>query len=375
MGDANRVIDSTERAAVLLTPTVTIAPEPNIVSGNVMSDVACLLLMQFGSHVFSTGGRSVTVTLPSTSGGVKLLGDVVVRAGDTLRLESALQASLLSVGRSQIRVESKGTLELVRVHVIDSVETSAVFSEGSLHLVNCTFERCVASMNVINRVAEGMVILDTDSGSSRGLAVVPATLGAWGGAVLAVWSTASVISSGTIFQNNGVRDGYAVNAGGAIATFGAAVTLEAGTTFTGNYAQRAIFMTRGGAISAVYSQLNISNAAFLRNWAQQDDGQHGDEPQEKPVDSESGKVALNVTGRRRDTPTVDPQWSPECYPPGSAFSSNLPQCNCLGLQQHGASATLLSPSARMCRDCVQPPAFKLVRSDVWKPTDHQNCRR
>ena len=52
----------------------------------------------------------------------------------------------------------------------------------------------------------------------------------------------------------------------------------------------------------------------------------------------------NVSSRRRDTPSVDPQWSPECYASRSAFSSSLPQCNCLGTQQDGESA--IQPSHR-----------------------------
>ena len=58
----------------------------------------------------------------------------------------------------------------------------------------------------------------------------------------------------------------------------------------------------------------------------------------------AGLQPSNVSSRRRDTPSVDAQWSPECYASRSAFSSSLPQCNCLGMQQDGESA--MQPSHR-----------------------------
>ena len=230
-----------------------LAPEPN--------NVACTLLMQFGAHTVGTGGRSVTVRVPSVLDGIKLLGDVVVRAGDTLVLEAELQSALLIVGRRQLRVERGGKLDLVRINLVDSVESSAVYSDGALHLLNCTFERCVVSTNFVTRVAEGLVPSNTPLG------LAPAILGSWGGAILAFWTSASVIASGTSFVTNAARGGHIVNAGGAIGAFGASVTLEAGTTFRNNYVEGGTFIARGGAISLAYARLEVSNAVFSHNWA------------------------------------------------------------------------------------------------------------
>jgi hypothetical protein len=237
--------------------------------------VACALLMRFGAHAVGTGGASVTVRLPSTPDGLTLLGDVVVRAGDTLVLEAEPQSesALLCVGRRQLRVERGGRLDLVRVHVVDSIDSSAVFSEGQLHLLNCTFERCVANTNIISRVAEGLVAA-VESGAAAaatvGTALASAIVGAWGGAVLAFWTAASVISRGSTFVNNAARGGRVVNAGGAICAFGASVVLEANTTFETNYAEGGSFIARGGAISAVYGRLEVAGGVFSRNWVRPD---------------------------------------------------------------------------------------------------------
>jgi hypothetical protein len=250
------------------------------------------LLLQFGAHSIGTGGRSVTVRLPPATLEVALLGDVVVRAGDSLVLEAELQSASLSVGRRQIRVERGGRLDLVRINIVDSVESSAVFSEGVLHLLNCTFERCVANSNVVNRAAEGVVTSVTDSGIA-GTTVVPAVLGAWGGAVLAFWTAASVVSSGATFASNAVRGARVLNAGGAMCAFGASVTLDAGTTFKNNHAGGGTLIgSRGGAVSLIYAQLDASNVVFLRNWAQHDERRPADEALQKPPDSEDGKSGL-----------------------------------------------------------------------------------
>jgi hypothetical protein len=263
------------------------------------------LLLQFGSHVSGTGGRSITVRLPSATLEVTfLLGDVIVRAGDKLTLESEaeLQSASLSVGRRQIRVERGGRLDLVRINIVDSVESSAVFSEGVLHLLNCTFERCVANSNVVNRAAEGVVKSPTDSGIV-GTTLVPAVLNAWGGAVLAFWTAASVVSSGTTFASNAVRGARVLNAGGAMCAFGASVTLDAGTTFKNNHAEGGTLIgSRGGAVSLIYAQLDASNVVFLRNWAQQDESRPADEALQKPPDSEDGKSSTGLTSASDSLP-------------------------------------------------------------------------
>ena len=270
------------------------AERQNIVWGDLSaSDVACTLLLQFGSHIVRTERRSITVRLPSAN--TSLLGDVIVRAGDTLVLEAEVESALLSVGRRQIRVESGGSLDLVRINIVDSVESSAVFSEGTLRLLNCTFERCVANTNVVSRIAEGLV---TSATLAPGLgptatAAIPAFLGAWGGAVLAFWTAASVVSSGSTFANNAVRGASVINAGGAICAFGASVTLEAGTTFQSNRAQGGA-RSRGGALSLIYAQLDVSNTSFLRNRVERDSSWPS-ETDQKPVDSGSGKASTQGT--------------------------------------------------------------------------------
>jgi hypothetical protein len=265
-------------------------------------DVACTLLLQFGAHSIGTGGRSVTVRLPPATLEVALLGDVVVRAGDSLVLEAELQSASLSVGRRQIRVERGGRLDLVRINIVDSVESSAVFSEGVLHLLNCTFERCVANSNVVNRAAEGVVKSPTDSGIV-GTTLVPAVLNAWGGAVLAFWTAASVVSSGTTFASNAVRGARVLNAGGAMCAFGASVTLDAGTTFKNNHAGGGTLIgSRGGAVSLIYAQLDASNVVFLRNWAQHDERRPANEALQKPPDSEDGKSSTGLTSASTSNP-------------------------------------------------------------------------
>jgi hypothetical protein len=118
-------------------------------------------------------------------------------------------------------------------------------------------------------------------------------LAAWGGAVLAFWTAASVVSSGTTFASNAVRGARVLNAGGAMCAFGASVTLKAGTTFQNNRAQGG-FQSRGGAVSLIYAQLDVLNTSFLRNRVERDSNWQS-ELQQKPVDSGSGNASTQGT--------------------------------------------------------------------------------
>jgi hypothetical protein len=53
------------------------------------------------------------------------------------------EATLL-LGRWQIQVHREGELDLERVKLVNATGASALFSEGALSIVNCTFSRCQA---------------------------------------------------------------------------------------------------------------------------------------------------------------------------------------------------------------------------------------
>ena len=293
------------------------------------AEVECRLLRQFGAHAADASGRTRTVRLPCAPEAVRLVGDVLVRSGQVLRLEGCeaeLQSSIV-VGLRRLRVDQGGRLELIRVALVDSVG-SAVFSEGDLVILNSTFERCATSSNAVSRVSEGLYAHPSVSGGSaqEGNASVPAMLMAWGGAIFITGVTASVTSSGSGFVGNSAR-GHIVSAGGAIMAYGGTVVLEAGSTFRENKVEGGLLIARGGAVSAIFAVFAVSNTSFIGNVAQQSMQQApGDMLRSLQADGTT-TMAPQVEATADVSGGVD--WSFDCYAAGSAYS-NRTRCNCVG---------------------------------------------
>ena len=241
--------------------------------------IACALVRSFGTHTVrdldatrsaatseSVPGTNITVRLAHTTGAVRLLGDLVVRQGESLRLEADDAASLATVvvGAQQLRVEAGGTLELVRVKLTRSTGSVAMRISGLVVAFDGTFSDCVTGVDLISRYMEPTVLPGPDGFPARGAALVAA------GGVALVWlSHASLSLTRCVLEGN-VAQGPAVSAfGGAILSVGAQVTVEAGTAFRNNSAVgcNTYYGAFGGAIASVLSRLSVSDSEFSSNSA------------------------------------------------------------------------------------------------------------
>jgi hypothetical protein len=224
--------------------------------------VACSLLRLFGMFKPSTVRRSSTVRLPPGMNVIQLLGHVLVRAGERLRIEAdATPSTSLVVGPWQFRVEAGGMLELHSVGVIDSVGSSAMDIRGEVAAMNCTFSRCVASQNSLILVAE----TNTPEGSNERPPLHGAYFGSAGGVASLLFSTAKFSATGCVVSDNAARSGRVQSVGGVIDSLGGHVVLNAGTIMRANVVECGALQGRGGAISALFSRLEISEAEFVGN--------------------------------------------------------------------------------------------------------------
>jgi hypothetical protein len=254
--------------------------------------VACSLVWRLGP--FSTihgDGRSLTVLLPS--GTIPLLGNIVVRAGESLKMQGdgALQASL-ALGRWQLEVEAGGRLELLRLAIVDAVGSSAMAVFGEVMATNCTFSRCVSGPNFLSRFIEEVSLEGSDEH--------PPVHGAWlvsGGAVASVALTpAKFTAHGCTFSENRASGARLANFGGAIYTSGGSLVLCSGTIMRDNAAEGGVMQSRGGAIYSLYSQIDISDVMFVGNKA--NGGSEG--TNEVSLRTDTNRLALNVRGGAAD---------------------------------------------------------------------------
>ena len=169
--------------------------------------VACALVGRLGTY--SNRASRLTVRLPALSDPIKLLGDIVVKAGESLTLTSfdVTQSATLLLGPSQLRVALGGQLELEGLTLLGSRGGSAVRSEGEVTVRNCNFERCVAATNAILRYAEANV----PRGSTDHPPLAGAALGAFGGAAFSFGSQAVLTVEASVFAQNAVRDARVLN--------------------------------------------------------------------------------------------------------------------------------------------------------------------
>jgi hypothetical protein len=113
-------------------------------------DVSCTLLWKLGHFMPPTARKLRTrFRLPARVGPIELFADLVVHGGQFVSLEtsddelSTSEATVL-LGRWQVQVNRDGALDLERVKLVNATGASALFSEGAVNIVNCTFSRCHA---------------------------------------------------------------------------------------------------------------------------------------------------------------------------------------------------------------------------------------
>jgi hypothetical protein len=158
---------------------------------------------------YSNRASRLTLRLPALSDPIKLLGDIVVKAGESLTLKSfdATQSATLLLGPSQLRVALGGQLELEGLTLLGSRGGSAVRSEGEVTIRNCRFESCVAATNAILRYAEANV----PKQSTEHPPLAGAALGAFGGAAFSFGSQALLTVEASVFAQNAARDARVFN--------------------------------------------------------------------------------------------------------------------------------------------------------------------
>jgi hypothetical protein len=195
---------------------------------------------------------------------VKLLGHVLVRAGESLRVEAdATAPTLLALGQWQFQVAAGARLELHGVGIVDAVGASAMVIYGEVTATNCTFTRCVSGVDLILRFAEGT----TPEGSDEHPPVHGVFTMSIGAAVLTFSSKARFTASGCVFSDNIARGSRVVNAGGAIGSIGGRVALSEGSVLRNNVAESGLLAARGAAISGTYSRWDICDSQFIGNEA------------------------------------------------------------------------------------------------------------
>jgi hypothetical protein len=202
------------------------------------------------------------VLLPA--GTFQLLGNIVVRAGESLKMQGdgALQASL-ALGRWQLVVEAGGRLELLGLAVVDAVGSSAMVVLGEVMATNCTFSRCVSGPNLLLRNAEEISL----EGSDEHPPVQGAYVGSVGAVAFLALTPAKFTAHGCTFSENRASGARLFNSGGAINTLGGSLVLCSGTIMRDNVAEGGAMASRGGAIYSTYSQIDISDVMFVGNEA------------------------------------------------------------------------------------------------------------
>jgi hypothetical protein len=229
--------------------------------------VACGLFWKFGPHatVDDTSLRWI-VQLPRTIDAVPLVGDLIVRTGQSLELVSPqIGAVAIHVGGHCILVERDGALALLRLELTDSWGSSAVHSEGILRVTNSTFSRCRTGISLVAKFVEGLVV----EGDGINIPVAGAFLGSTGGAVFNAFSVAKCILIGSTLSDNACNGDSAVAAlGAAIWAFGGVVELES-TVLRRNVANgdRRMYASWGAAVMLMFARLNATDTSFVENLA------------------------------------------------------------------------------------------------------------
>ena len=235
--------------------------------------IACALVRSFGAH--TVRGSDVSVPTPNVTirfgrmiGSVRLLGDLLVRQGESLRLEAADDAALaiVQVGARQVRVEAGGSLELVRVKLTRSTGSAAMRVMGTVVAVDSTFSDCVTGVDFIYRYGES----STPPGPlPAGLPARGAALTAGGGVAFVYLSKGHLRLTRCVLEGNMARGPAVSTWGGAVLSVGANVTVEAGTLFWRNSAGCDVsYGAFGGAIASVLSGLDVSHSTFSSNSAE-----------------------------------------------------------------------------------------------------------
>jgi hypothetical protein len=238
--------------------------------------IACALLRSFGTHTV----RALDVTRPAAesapmtnitirlaySSVAHLFGDLVVRKGESLRLEADDSTSLaiIVLGAHQLRVEAGGTLELVRVKLTRSTNSSAMRVSGQVVAVDSTFSDCVTGVSYIARYLEPTVPAGPAGFPTHGAALAAV------GSVAIVWlSQGSLSLTRCVIEGNMARGPAVSTWGGAVISIGAQVTTAAGTAFRNNSAVgcHAYYGAFGGAIASILSRLSVSDSTFSDNTA------------------------------------------------------------------------------------------------------------
>ena len=218
-------------------------------------DISCTLLWKVGAHT-PARQRHTIVRLP-VAHSITLLGDIVVRQGESLTLgvaSASLEGTLtgtLVVNGAQIRVESGGELELVGLEVTMSFGGSAICNKGRLVVLNSTFSRCSASTNSVQR----HVPVPDRKG---------AYLSAAGGVIMSILG--QLRSIGSTFEDNSARFAKFNNSGGAIFAQGGRVVLEMGSVFRRNRVEGG-YANSGGAVAVYNADFLGSDSEFSGNEA------------------------------------------------------------------------------------------------------------
>ena len=234
--------------------------------------VSCSLLWRLGP-IDAAPARRLTVRLPEVTGEIVLRADIVVCEGDFVVLEGALRTSdtnraTLVLGARQIRVESGGRLDLVRLGITGkSTGGSALFSEGRVAAINCSFTWNQAATNFIPRFAESLVPVGAEADKVR----KGAFLATFGAAVFCLMATASFQSRGTSFENNAAISGRVANMGGAVLAVGGSMTVVS-TLVSRNLAIGGRYAAQAGGVMTIFGPLVIDQSLFVGNEARQING-------------------------------------------------------------------------------------------------------
>jgi hypothetical protein len=225
-------------------------------------EVACLLLKWLGPQGRSYVGN-FTVVLPDDVGPIFLLGDLVVGPAESLVITAPSKAkAVLSLGQWQLRVRRGGTLVMRSLDIVDSRGGSALYSEGQVELVSCTFQRCSAGLNDVERAYESSV-------ASGG-----ANLKSKGGAIRSEGSASSLRAIDTSFLR------CFANAKGLFSSHGGAVFAMVdsevappvsfvGCSFVENVANSGSDRSSGGAVEIWDAIIIVDNSEFRSNEARQ----------------------------------------------------------------------------------------------------------
>lgn len=206
-------IDALDRCIEVLAnpegPEPILGPTGDFRAGASNVQAACALVWRLGAYSNGAGHGHLTVRLPAFGDPIELLGDIVIRAGESLMLKSvdAAQPATLVLGPSQLRVAVGGKLELEGVTLLGSTGGSAVRSEGETTIRGCSFERCVAGTNGVLRFTEANV----PKGSADRPPLAGPGLVAFGGAMFSFGSQAVLIAQASTFAHNAARGARVFN--------------------------------------------------------------------------------------------------------------------------------------------------------------------